>query len=73
MNYEDPENKLIAFRADVKSMPTFMFFYGAAGKVEQFTCGPNRAGMLREKIEQYVAGECTLKEHRMEGGVAPKQ
>jgi thiol-disulfide isomerase/thioredoxin len=58
MNYEDPENKPIAYRLGVKNMPTFMFFQGEFGQVEQFTCGPNRAAIIREKIDIYVAGEC---------------
>lgn len=58
MNFEDPENKPIAYQLGVKNMPTFMFFQGEYGQVEQFTCGPNRAAMLREKIEIYMDGEC---------------
>lgn len=58
MDFEDPENKPIAHQLGVKNMPTFMFFSGAYGLVEQFTCGPSRAAMLREKIDIYIAGEC---------------
>lgn len=58
MNFEDPENKPIARQLGVKNMPTFMFFSGAYGLVEQFTCGPSRAAMLREKIDIYLSGEC---------------
>lgn len=60
MNYEDKDNKPIAYQMGVKAMPTFLFYRGAAGKVEQFTCGPGRSAMLREKIEVYVAGYCAL-------------
>lgn len=58
MNFEDAENKPIARQLGVKNMPTFMFFSGEYGLVEQFTCGPSRAAVLREKIDIYLSGEC---------------
>lgn len=58
MNYEDAANKPICFRLGVSSMPTFFLYYGAAGQIDKFTCGPNRAHILREKIEQFLNGEC---------------
>lgn len=51
MNYEDKDNKPIAYRLGVTAMATFLFYRGAAGEVEQSSCGPKRAAMLREKIE----------------------
>jgi thiol-disulfide isomerase/thioredoxin len=60
MDYEDEENKAVCFRLGVSSMPTFLFYYGAAGLVDKFTCGPARADMLRAKIQQYTDGECSL-------------
>jgi thiol-disulfide isomerase/thioredoxin len=58
MDYEAEENKPLCYQLNVTSMPTFLMYAGASGKIDQFTCGPARASILREKIEDVVAGEC---------------
>jgi thiol-disulfide isomerase/thioredoxin len=60
MDYEDEENKQVCFRLGVSSMPTFLFYHGAAGLVDKFTCGPARADILRAKIQEIVDGECAF-------------
>jgi thiol-disulfide isomerase/thioredoxin len=58
MDYENEDNKTLCYSLNITSMPTFLFYYGSSGKIDQFTCGPARASILREKIEDVLAGEC---------------
>lgn len=58
MDYE--QNKELCHRLGVASMPTFVFYWGVAGEIEKFSCGPQRAYILREKIEQCLAGSCAI-------------
>lgn len=60
LNYE--ESKDLCYRIGVTTMPTFVFYAGQAGEIEKFSCGPQRAAILREKIEDYLRGECYLGE-----------
>lgn len=48
MNYE--ENKPLCYRLGVYSMPTFVLYRGQDGEVDKFSCGPQRAGIIRERI-----------------------
>lgn len=59
MDYE--ENKELCYRLGVAAMPTFIFYKGSAGEVDKFSCGPQRANVIREKIEQVLEGKCALK------------
>lgn len=56
MDYE--RNKPLGYRLGVSSMPTFIFYHGAAGEIDKFSCGPLRAGIIREKIDQVLDGVC---------------
>lgn len=56
MDYE--KNKELCYRLGVSSMPTFLFYHGAAGEIEKFSCGPMRAGVIREKIDNFLNGQC---------------
>lgn len=58
MDYE--RNKELCKRLDVRIMPTFIFYAGARGEIEKFSCGPARAGIIREKIENLMNGQCPL-------------
>lgn len=44
----------------MKNLPTFHFYSGAAGRVEDFNAGPARAHVIREKVVEYALGKCTL-------------
>lgn len=48
LNYE--ENKPLCYRLGVCAMPTFLFYRGEDGEVDKFSCGPQRAGIIRERI-----------------------
>jgi len=37
----------------VKSIPAFHFYHSDNGRVEDFTAGPARAAILRQKVEKY--------------------
>lgn len=58
MNFE--ENKELCHRLGVMSMPTFLYYMGCEGCIEKFSCGPMRAGVIREKIDQCLRGLCLL-------------
>lgn len=66
MDYE--RNKDLCKRLGVRIMPTFIFYWGAAGEVEKFSCGPARAGIIREKIEDIIKGQCELPEAALADG-----
>ncbi|OSX73360.1 hypothetical protein BU14_0353s0004 [Porphyra umbilicalis] len=53
-------NKELCWRLGVKNLPTFHFYSGAAGRVEDFNAGPARAHVIREKVVEYALGKCTL-------------
>lgn len=44
----------------MKNLPTFHFYSGAAGRVEDFNAGPARAHVIREKVVEYALGSCPL-------------
>lgn len=48
MNYE--ENKPLCYRLGVCAMPTFVLYKGEDGEIDKFSCGPQRAGIIREHI-----------------------
>lgn len=60
LDYE--RNKELCRRLGVVTMPTFIFYSGAAGEVEKFSCGPARAHVLRQKVVDIMAGVCELPE-----------
>lgn len=68
MDYE--KNKELCYRLGVAAMPTFIFYKGSAGEVDKFSCGPQRANVIREKIEQVLEGKCDLGEEYVTGGKA---
>lgn len=49
MEYE--ANKMLAFRLSISKMPTFLIYDAQLGQVDNFTCGPKRAQLLREHID----------------------
>eukprot|EP00168_Porphyra_purpurea_P006820 TRINITY_DN1840_c0_g1_i10.p1 TRINITY_DN1840_c0_g1~~TRINITY_DN1840_c0_g1_i10.p1 ORF type:complete len:233 (+),score=70.05 TRINITY_DN1840_c0_g1_i10:690-1388(+) len=53
-------NKELCWRLGVKNLPTFHFYSGAAGRVEDFNAGPARAHVIREKVVEYALGKCAL-------------
>lgn len=44
----------------MKNLPTFHFYSGAAGRVEDFNAGPARAHIIREKVMEYALGSCAM-------------
>lgn len=44
----------------MKNLPTFHFYSGAAGRVEDFNAGPARAHIIREKVVEYALGSCAM-------------
>lgn len=53
-------NKELCWRLGVKNLPTFHFYSGAAGRVEDFNAGPARAHIIREKVMEYALGSCAM-------------
>lgn len=53
-------NKELCWRLGVKNLPTFHFYSGAAGRVEDFNAGPARAHIIREKVVEYALGSCAM-------------
>lgn len=66
IDYE--RHRELCYRLGVNTMPTFIFYRGAAGEIDKFSCGPARANVLRQKILDSVRGECFLAE---DGGAQP--
>lgn len=58
MDFE--RNKELCKRLGVRIMPTFIFYMGDLGEIEKFSCGPARAGVIRDKIENIINGQCPL-------------
>lgn len=44
----------------MKNLPTFHFYSGSAGRVEDFNAGPARAHIIREKVMEYALGSCAM-------------
>lgn len=58
MDYE--RNKDLCKRLGVTMMPTFLFYYGALGEIDKFSCGPARAHVIQKKVEDVINGQCSL-------------
>eukprot|EP00186_Timspurckia_oligopyrenoides_P005172 CAMPEP_0182447014 /NCGR_PEP_ID=MMETSP1172-20130603/10244_1 /TAXON_ID=708627 /ORGANISM="Timspurckia oligopyrenoides, Strain CCMP3278" /LENGTH=134 /DNA_ID=CAMNT_0024643259 /DNA_START=258 /DNA_END=659 /DNA_ORIENTATION=+ len=48
------ENKELARRLGISSLPAFQFYDGTKGRIEDFSAGPKRIDMLREKLELHT-------------------
>lgn len=47
-------NKPLAKRLGVERMPTFLVYDADKGRVDNFSCGPQRAQVLRDRVEAAV-------------------
>ena len=54
------ENKAVAKALGVRALPAFIAFRGADGKLETFTAGPSKAGVLAAAIERHNSPRCQL-------------
>ena len=54
------ENKAVAKALGVKALPAFICLRGADGKLETFTAGPSKAGVLAAAIERHNSPRCQL-------------
>lgn len=54
------ENKAVARALGVKALPAFIAFRGADGRLETFTAGPSKAGVLAAAIERHNTPRCQL-------------
>ena len=60
-------NKDVARAMGVKALPTFQLFRGPEGRLDSFTAGPSKAGVLLAAVERHSGERCVL---GVEGGVA---
>lgn len=58
MDYE--RNKDLCKRLGIIMMPTFIFYHGALGEIDKFSCGPSRAYVIQKKVEDLINGQCAL-------------
>ncbi len=56
-------HRMLAARLAVKVMPTFLIYDAERNKVDHFSCGPRRAGVLRDRIELAI----TNRQRRIDG------
>jgi len=54
------ENRRLAKTLGVRVLPYFMFFRGAEGRVAAFSCTTTKIARLRDALDLYSAGVCSL-------------
>jgi thiol-disulfide isomerase/thioredoxin len=54
------DNKAVARALGVKALPAFLCFRGDDGKLDCFTAGPSKAGVLAAAIERHNSPRCQL-------------
>lgn len=54
------EQRELCCHLGIKVLPYFQVYSGEAGRVEEFSCGPSRASVLRSAMETYSRAYCDL-------------
>ena len=49
-------NKKLCKKLGIKVLPYVEIVGGGDGKVEAFSCGPSKIGVLQEKLQQHAGG-----------------